>query len=687
MAHTVDSRIAFRIVEASIAELRSALNDGIITSVELVALHLNRIAHYDRHGIRLNAVPVLNPDMFAEALAADRRRARGKSLGPLDGIPYVAKDSYAVRGLTVAAGSPAFEHLVAGADAFVIARLRAAGAILLGPTNMPPMAAGGMQRGLYGRAESPYKGDFLPAAFASGSSNGSGTGVAASFAAFGLAEETWSSGRSPASNGGLVAYTPSRGVISVRCNWPLIPTMDVVVPYARSMDDLFEILNVIVADDPEPRGDFWRVQTAVPLPRSSDIRPHDYFSLRDLNALAGKRLGIPRMYINKDATAARPIATRASVIELWELAARDLRQLGAEIVEVDFPIVSNYERDRAGAQSMVDRGLVPQEFAKGEGEDLIIFSWNDYLEANGDRQLHSLSSVDGDLLIPPIPGAVRDRYEGIPQFTRFPQRARAGVTPPDAIPYLAEGLRGLEATRNYDFEEWLAANRLDLVVFPAVADVAPADADYNPRSHEIAWRNGTWVANGNQAIRHFGIPTVTVPMGMMQDTRMPVGLTFAAKAYEDNLLLKCACAFERSGSRRPPPPRTPALPGEEFEMARETATSREDIVRPSTRATNGPKLELDATITPVSDDGFVAIEIRGSLSPSAEVHQVALFVNGDAVALKRVGNTFMSKVRLSAGIHTAVHSRWRGPYGSIVTALVRDNTGVAGAFTAVGGIA
>jgi amidase len=688
MAYAADSRVTFRIVEASIGELRAALNGGLVTSVELVALYLNRIAHYDRHGIRLNAVPVLNPDMFAEALASDRRRARREGLGPLDGIPYLAKDSYAVRGLTVAAGSPAFEHLIAGADAFVISRLREAGAILLGLTNMPPMAAGGMQRGLYGRAESPYNKNFLPAAFASGSSNGSGTGVAASFAAFGLAEETWSSGRAPASNGALVAYTPSRGVISVRGNWPLIPTMDVVVPYARSVPDLFEILNVIVADDAEQRGDFWRVQTAVPLPRSSDVRPQDYLSLRDVTALTGKRLGVPRMYINGDPAAARPISTRPSVIELWEQAARDLRALGAEIVEVDFPLVSNYESDRPGARSLVDRGLVSTEFAKAEGEDLIIFAWNDYLDFNGDPLLHSLAAFDGDLLIPSIPGAMPNRYEGIPEFTRFPHRAREGVAPPNAIPHLAEGLRGLEAARKHDFEEWLAANGLHLIVFPAVADVAPADADYNPRSHEIAWRNGTWVANGNQAIRHLGIPTVTVPMGVMPDTDMPVGLTFAGKAYDDSLLLKCAFAFEQSGSRRQAPPRTPALPGEEFEITREAAVSREGIAQPSTRAINGPSLELSATISPVSDDGSVTIEICGTASAEAKVDQVSLFVNGNAVALKRVRDVFVSKVRLNSDTHGALHSRWRGSYGSIVTALVRDTTGaMAGAFTVVGGIA
>jgi amidase len=261
------------VVEASIPDLRAALQAGRVTSEGLVTACLDRIAAYDRSGICLNAVPVLNPAALDEAQASDQRRAQGQALGPLDGIPYTAKDSYKVRGLTVAAGSPAFADLVATDDAFAIARLRAAGAVLIGLTNMPPMANGGMQRGVYGRAESPYNADWLTAAFASGSSNGSGTATAASFAAFGLGEETWSSGRAPAANNGLCAYTPSRGVISVRGNWPLVPTMDVVVPHTRSMADMLEILDVIVADDPDTRGDLWRRQPWVAIPKASEVRP------------------------------------------------------------------------------------------------------------------------------------------------------------------------------------------------------------------------------------------------------------------------------------------------------------------------------------------------------------------------------------------------------------------------------
>ena len=161
------------------------------------------------------------------------------------------------------------------------------------------MANGGMQRGVYGRAESRTMPPTSPRPFASGSSNGAGTATAASFAAFGLAEETWSSGRGPASNNGLCAYTPSRGVISVRGNWPLTPTMDVVVPYARSMADLLEILDVVVADDPDTRGDLWRMQPWVPIPKASGYarratRPWP-------QAGPGRqRFGVPRMFINAD---------------------------------------------------------------------------------------------------------------------------------------------------------------------------------------------------------------------------------------------------------------------------------------------------------------------------------------------------------------------------------------------------
>ncbi|MBG6491388.1 amidase [Pseudomonas aeruginosa] len=563
------------VTEVSIAELRDALESGRTTAVELVQAYLARIDAYDAPGTptALNAVVVRNPDALAAAPASDARRARGETLGPLDGIPYTAKDSYLVKGLTAASGSPAFKDLVAQRDAFTVERLRTAGAICLGKTNMPPMANGGMQRGVYGRAESPYNAAYLPAPFASGSSNGAGTATAASFAAFGLAEETWSSGRGPASNNGLCAYTPSRGVISVRGNWPLTPTMDVVVPYARSMADLLEILDVVVADDPDTRGDLWRMQPWAPIPTASEVRPASYPALAaGAEALAGKRFGVPRMFINADPDAGtsespgiggptgQRIHTRPSVIALWEQARKALEAAGAEVIEVDFPLVSNCEGDRPGAPTVFNRGLVSKEFLHDELWELSAWGFDDFLRANGDPKLNRLADVDGPQIFPHDPGTLPNREGGLAAgMDEYVRMAERGIKPWDRIATLPDGLRGLEETRRIDLEEWMRRLRLDAVLFPTVADVGPADADVNPASADIAWSNGVWVANGNLAIRHLGVPTVTVPMGVMADIGMPVGLTFAGRAYDDSALLRFAAAFESTGSRRIVPPRTPPL--------------------------------------------------------------------------------------------------------------------------------
>lgn len=564
------------VTEVSIAELRTALESGRTTAVELVQAYLARIDAYDGPdtATALNAVVVRNPDALKDAQASDARRARGETLGPLDGIPYTAKDSYLVKGLTAASGSPAFKDLLAYRDAFTVERLRGAGAICLGKTNMPPMANGGMQRGVYGRAESPYNPAYLTAPFASGSSNGAGTATAASFAAFGLAEETWSSGRGPASNNGLCAYTPSRGVISVRGNWPLTPTMDVVVPYARTMADLLEVLDVVVAEDADKRGDLWRLQPWVPIPSVASVRPASYPALAaQRDALAGKRFGVPRMFINKDdaaGTSEKPgiggptgqrIQTRAAVIDLWEQARQALQAAGAEVIEVDFPLVSNCEGDRPGAPTVFTRGLVSPEFLHDELWALSAWGFDDFLQANGDPRLNRLVDVDGPLIFPHDPGTLPNREDdlaaGMDEYVRMAER---GITPWDQISTLPDGLRGLEQTRKLDLEDWMDGLKLDAVIFPTVADVGPADADVNLKSADIAWSNGVWVANGNLAIRHLGVPTVTVPMGVMADIGMPVGLTFAGRAYDDSKLLRLASAYESTGTKRVIPPRTPALP-------------------------------------------------------------------------------------------------------------------------------
>jgi amidase len=688
------SPAAFTVVDASIDELAAALTSGTVTSVGLVARYLNRIAFYDRRGIRLNAVPVLNRQVFTEASASDARRASGKTLGLLDGIPYTAKDSYQVRGLTVAAGSPAFEHLVARDDSFAIGRLRAAGAVLVGLTNMPPMANGGMQRGLYGRAESPYNEDYLTAAFGSGSSNGSGTATAASFAAFGLGEETWSSGRAPASNNALVAYTPSRGVISVRGNWPLVPTMDVVVPHSRSVDDLLVVLDTIVVDDPLTRGDFWRVQPWVSIPAASTVRPPRYRELRQDSSLRGRRLGVPRMYINADHDAPSPIATRASIMALWKDARRALESLGAEVVEVDFPVVSNYERDRPGALSMVDRGIVPAEFADRELWELSMLAWHDFLASNNDPTLNALADVDGARISPHPTGALPDRYGELDfDLADYVTRAReVGVAPLADIPSIQDGLLGLEETRRVDFEEWLTALGLDAVVFPTVADIGRADSDLSPSSADDAWRNGTWVANGNLVPRHLGIPSVTVPMGLMDDTRMPVGLSFLGAAYDDSRLLQFAGAYEAATRLRVSPPRTPPLDdavdddsaGAESASAESASTESASTGPRGFASTRSIELRMEPPRIVDEPDGCRVITVTvGATSPGGSL-SVRVFVNGTEADVFQTGDTFTASIQLSASEINPPHSEWVPPYGPMIVVLARDGSGAeAGHLTEV----
>lgn len=610
------------VVEMSISEMCAALESGRFSSVELVCAYLNRIAYYDRTGLCLNAVPVLNTRVLQEAADSDARRRRGEA-GPLEGVPFTVKDSYMVNGLTVASGSPALKDLIATSDAASVEQLRRAGAVLLGKTNMPPMAAGGIQPGVYGYARSPYNPQYLTAAYGSGSSNGAATSTAASFAAFGMAEETVSSGRSPASNNSLVTYTPSRGVLSIRGNWPLRPSCDVVAPHTRSVEDLLRLLDVLVTEDPKTTGDFWRQQNVVPLPSPREVFTQRINRPRSAR-LDGVRLGVPKMYIGEDNELVDPPFIRPTVRALWEQAAADLRSLGAEVVEVDLPAVSNYEESRPGAVGLAARGLVPENWRDVEGGVITAMALDQFLRENracaevaelaeaagpeaagwadtedpdtgtdadgaagGGAAPATWAEVDGDTVFPAEDAPVHvwiTRARGGFDWQRLAEIAKAGLPESyDDVPGLAQLLTGLEAARKVDFEEWLAAEGLDGIVFPAAGDVGRDDLFTRPESLEHASRNGVAYSNGNRVIRHLGIPTVTVPMGFMADTQMPVGLTFAGPAYTDDRLLSQAWAYEQASRRRQRAFLTPSLPSGRIPVPESGASSSVSSEVPSIR--------------------------------------------------------------------------------------------------------
>ncbi|GAA4283303.1 amidase [Brevibacterium daeguense] len=550
----------FEVVEADIAGTLDALRQGRITSTELTQIYLSRIHLYDQGPDGLNSIVVPNPRLLDDAAESDRRWEAGAPR-PLEGIPFTVKDSYLVEGLTVAAGSPAFRNLVAHWDAFSVEKLREAGAVLIGKTNMPPMADGGMQRGLYGRTESPYNREYLPAAYGSGSSHGSAVATAANLAMFGMGEETVSSGRSPASNNALCAYTPSWGILSIRGNWPLFPARDVVVPHTRSMPDMLRLLDVLVQDDPITRGDFWRNQDVVRIPKPSEHRPESYLDLQDPEALRGRRLAVPAMYLGQDP--AYPMRVRPAILDLWERAQARLEGLGAEVVVTDFPLISKYEGDRPGQKFLGDLGDLPSDWSDIEFGGFLAFGWDDFLRANGDPLIPSLDVVESKDIYPTPPGALPDRYERVDdhddRFKELVDAARSGIPDPREHPQFARGLRAIVALREELVESWMASHGFDAIVFPANADVGPANADVDEAAADLAWANGVVFSNGNYALRHVGLPTVTVPMGSMEDPGMPVGLTFAGAGYSDLALLGYAAAFEAagSGSLRVPPPLAP----------------------------------------------------------------------------------------------------------------------------------
>ncbi|MDO2936476.1 amidase [Paeniglutamicibacter sulfureus] len=630
--------LPFSIHEASIEGVLRALDDGTVTAVELIAAHLARVGRFDRSTVCLNAMAMLNPNAFSEAAESDRRRSAGRG-GSLEGVPFTVKDSYMVAGLTVAAGSPAFKDLVAKHDAFTVARIREAGGVLVGKTNMPPMADGGMQRGVYGRAESPYNADYLAAAYASGSSNGSGVATAASMGVFGMGEETVSSGRSPASNNGLCAYTPSRGVISIRGNWPLFPTRDVVVPHTRSMDDMFRLLDVIVADDPETTGDFWRHQKAVPLPAASAIRPGSYAELADPQALSGKRFGVPRMYLGQDPRF--PVNPRPSVLELWDAARSRLEDLGATVVDVDFPLIEKYEGKTPGGEQLGALGILPEGWMEMEFNELLAHGWDTFLRENNDPALNRLADVEHLQIFPAPVGSLPDRYEEVEDYENryrdVVKMAADGLPDPATLPGFPDGLKALEKLRKELFENWLAEHRLDGVVFPANADVGAADADTNPESADRAWENGVFFSNGNYALRHLGIPSVTVAMGLMQDTGMPVGLTFAGPAYSDNAIMGWGWAFEDAGTLRPVPSLAPELEGDRHRAA---FRGRPGAQPPETSIQG--RLDSGNRI-----GGTLRLLLEGEIRAAADA-VIRLTVNGEPTTVMRTGSTWNATAILPA---------------------------------------
>ena len=269
----------FNVHEANIEALGNALSRGWVTSSQLVAQYLARIEAYDQAGPGINAFISLNPYAMDVAVALDRERAAGRVRGPLHGIPIVVKDNYDTSDMPTTGASVALATMQPTYDAFQVARLRRAGAIIIGKANLHELAAGIVTvSSLGGRTRNPYD----PSRNPGGSSGGTGAAVAASFAAGGMGTDTCGSIRIPAAYNNLVGLRPTMGLSSRSGIIPLSHTQDVAGPIARSIRDLAILLDATVAPD-----------STDAVTMSPDVRrPASFLKGLSANALRGTRIGV-----------------------------------------------------------------------------------------------------------------------------------------------------------------------------------------------------------------------------------------------------------------------------------------------------------------------------------------------------------------------------------------------------------
>ena len=343
------------VYEATITDLQSAMSSGRVTSVDLVDAYLARIAAYDHHGPRLNAIVRLNPHARADAAARDAERSAGRIRGPLHGIPIILKDNYGTRDMPTSAGSIALAGLQTPDDAFQVRKLRDAGAVILGKSNMHEMASGITTiSSIGGQTCNPYDPDRNPG----GSSGGSGAAVAASFAAVAWGSDTCGSIRIPSAVQNLFGLRPTKGLSSTAGIVPLSHSQDVGGPIARTARDLAIALDATVGADPADTAT--RILGAAPPPHFVDAL--------DTLALRGKRIGVLTEYFgtgDDDKEGARVV----------RLALDKMKGRGADVVDIAIP----------GLDTIVDRaGVIIYEFKY----DLI-----DYLATMPNPPVKSLAEV------------------------------------------------------------------------------------------------------------------------------------------------------------------------------------------------------------------------------------------------------------------------------------------------------
>jgi amidase len=507
----------FDLTSASISDINAAFAAGALTSEKLTQLYLARIAAYEKNGPKLHAIISLNPHALDQARALDaERRAKGPR-GPLHGIPILLKDNVETADQPTSAGFYALRGSVPAQDAEQTRRLRAAGCVILGKTNMSEFASGAAISTLGGQILNPHAPDRSP----SGSSGGSGAGIAAGFASFALGTDTGGSIRGPAASNGIAALKPTFGLAGRGGIIPLSLSLDTVGPMARNVSDLAYALNVMAGPDPRDPA------TSVNAGRTTV----DYTAALKPGALRGARLGLLRDFMKQDPGVDAVIETLVAL----------LRNQGAEVVDIKLP----------GFVLGLNQGLYTAirypEFR---------YQIEAYLATLADQGLPK-THPDIIRLTEKLKEATPEGWVPNPNRLKSYQREAEAGTLEDA-PYqtaLNEG-RGI-ILKNL---QWLIAKeKLDAFIVPTSAEPPSLIADANKETPPKVGGFAGHLANMT------GWPDLIVPAGFTSGPLLPVALSFIGPAFSEPRLLALGYSFEQAIPARRLPVTTPALAGEKFD--------------------------------------------------------------------------------------------------------------------------
>lgn len=508
---------------ATIQQLAAAMDAGTVTSEQLVRLSLARIDAYDQRGPRLNAVLTRNPKALEQARALDaERRATGKR-SALHGVPIVLKDNYDTYDLPTTGGSIMLEGSIPRDDAFVVRKLRDAGAVIIAKVNLSEFASGSAFSSLGGQTRNPHD----PLRTPSGSSGGTGAAVAAAFATLGLGTDTGGSIRGPSSMNGIAGLKPTLGLVSRDGIIPLALTFDTGGPMARHVSDIAVALGVLTG-----------VDAADTVTRRSEGKfERDYTRYLEAGALQGARIGVARDFMGHD----------PDVDWVMEASLASMRAAGATIVDVRLP---KWLLDAKG------------EFYAAVRYPEFTVQIAQYLATLGPgypRTLAELSERADRIVSPRADGAGPNTV----RWNLFKRELASGsLTDPRYTAVLAHGLPLVRTLLDGLF----TTQTLDAIVYPTASrrpDLITAPPE----------PPGGGAASGSNLANLSGFPELIVPAGFTTD-RLPVGLSFLGRAFSEGPLLRLGFAFEQRTKARRLPIHTPALPGEKGLLKSPTPNDR-----------------------------------------------------------------------------------------------------------------